>query len=81
MQEITIRRHLLWEYDWDTIDFERLATVVVERVIERGNIKDWKAILHFYGVQRILNIADRSTRLDQRHKRFTSIFLQSDLLR
>lgn len=75
-----IRRHLLWEYDWENIDFSRLATVVIERVIERGNPSDWQEIVNFYGTERILNIAEKSTRLDQKHKNFTRIYLKSGFI-
>lgn len=75
-----IRKHLLWEYEWENVDFSRLATVVIERVIERGNPSEWQEIVNFYGVEKILNIAEKSTRLDQKHKNFTRIYLQSGFI-
>lgn len=72
-----IRKHLLWEYNWEEIDFVELATVVVERVIERGDIQDWKEMIRFYGKSKIREIARQSTRLDRKNKQFTNIFLQS----
>ena len=75
-----IRKHLLWEYNWEEIDFSKLATVVVERVIERGNFQDWREIIRFYGKTKIKEIAQKSTRLDNKNKQFTFIFLQSDFV-
>lgn len=75
-----IRKHLLWEYEWESIDFSRLATVVVERVIERGNPFEWQEIVNFYGVDTIAEIAEKSTRLDLKHKNFTRIYLQSGFI-
>lgn len=75
-----IRRHLLWEYDWDNLDFSSLATVVIERVIERGVPAEWQAIVDFYGIDKILSTAEKSTRLDSRHKQFTQIYLQSGFI-
>ncbi len=75
-----IRPHLLWEYAWDSIDFSRLATVVIERVIERGNPAEWQEIVHFYGTKKILDVAEKSTRLDRKHKNFTRIYLQSGFI-
>lgn len=75
-----IRRHLLWEYDWEEIDFTQMAPVVIERVIERGLPAEWQALVNYYGLDEILNIAERSTRLDQKHKNFTSIYLQSGFI-
>ncbi len=75
-----IRKHLLWEYEWESIDFSRLATVVIERVIERGNPSEWQEIVNFYGVEKILSVAEKSTRLDAKHKNFTRIYLQSGFI-
>lgn len=76
----TIRRHLLWEYEWEKIDFTRLANVVIERVIERGNPFEWQEIVDFHGVNKILSIAEKSPRLDSKHKNFTRIYLQSGFI-
>lgn len=45
-----ISKHLLWEYDIDR-DFDWWSTrkVVVARVIERGWLNDWYAMLNLYG--------------------------------
>ncbi len=75
-----IRKHLLWEYEWESIDFSRLATVVIERIIERGNPFEWQEIVNFYGVEKIAEIAEKSTRLDLKHKNFTRIYLQSGFI-
>jgi len=77
---LNIRKHLLWEYDLEKINFSKLATVVIERVIERGNIADWKALVQYYGKNKISTVAKTSTRLDDKSKNFTPIFLQSDFL-
>lgn len=75
-----IRKHLLWEYDWENIDFSRLATVVIERVIERGTPAEWQEIVYYYGTDKILAVAEKSTRLDRKHKNFTPIYLQSGFI-
>ncbi|HMQ60670.1 MAG TPA: hypothetical protein PKE06_08380 [Flavilitoribacter sp.] len=75
-----IRRHLLWEYDWKEIDFSNLATVVIERVIERGTPEEWQEIVNFYGINKMLEIAEKSTRLDRKHKNFTKVYLQSGFI-
>ncbi len=75
-----IRKHLLWEYDWENIDFFHLATVVIERVIERGTPAEWQEIVNYYGIDKILAVAEKSTRLDRKHKNFTPIYLQSGFI-
>ena len=75
-----IRHHLLWEYDWKEIGFSNLATVVIERVIERGTPEEWQEIVNYYGIKKILEIAEKSTRLDRKHKNFTKVYLQSGFI-
>ena len=42
---------LLWEYDYDTFNFDRSYKIVIERVLERGskcaNIPYFKLTLYF----------------------------------
>ena len=47
----TISKELLWEYDisapaWD---LQRMKTVVVARVLERGRVNDYYVLLQLYG--------------------------------
>lgn len=46
----TIRPSLLWEYDLDCFDWQAMRNVVVQRVLERGRINDFYAILNLYGI-------------------------------
>jgi len=50
-KEATIRPSLLWEYDLDGFDWDRMRTVVVQRVVERGRMDDFYAMLNLYGLQ------------------------------
>lgn len=43
-----IRESLLWEYQTDHINWQQMRNVVVQRVIERGRIDDFYAILNLY---------------------------------
>ncbi len=66
-ETISIRPHLLWEYNWETINFSAIVRVVVERVIERGTPAEWQEIVNFYGCKKILAVAEESSRLDIKH--------------
>lgn len=46
-----IRETLLWEYDLSQINWVEMRTLVVQRVIERGRIDDFYAILNLYGLE------------------------------
>jgi hypothetical protein len=75
-----IRSHLLWEYDVEKFNWHRSYKIVIERVIERGWLNDWREIYRFYGSGKILETVECSKQLDERDKRFTRMFLKSHLL-
>lgn len=75
-----IRKHLLWDYSIDTMDYDKHAVVVIERVIERGNLSDWKEIVRYYGQEKIKDVAQKSKRLNKKDRYFTPFFLQSGFL-
>lgn len=77
---LEISPHLLWEYDLSTFDYDRSKSVVIERVIERGNLKDWQEIKRYYGVTEILKVAKSSKQLSKKDKDFTEIFVHSGFL-
>jgi hypothetical protein len=49
-QNSKVRHTLLWEYDMDQFNWDDMRTLVVQRVIERGRIDDFYAILNLYGL-------------------------------
>ena len=40
---------LLWEYDLTVFNWDKSYKIVIERVLERGNLPEWKEIVLFYG--------------------------------
>ena len=44
---------LFWDIDYSEIDFEKHARFVIERVLTRGNLHDWKELKRYYGLDRI----------------------------
>lgn len=71
----------LWEYDLETFNYERSYKIVIERILEMGNIEEWKEIIRFYGMEKIHETLEWSAQLGPREKEFTRFFLQSDFLR
>lgn len=49
-----VRPHLLWEYDLQHFDYQKGLPIVVQRVVERGNLNDWLAILNLYGSDKVI---------------------------
>ncbi len=48
-----IRESLLWEYRKDDVDYGKMKNIIVQRVIERGRMNDFYAILNIYGVNEV----------------------------
>lgn len=47
--------HLFWDIDLESLDFSKNARFVIQRVIQKGSLKDWVAIKEFYGIDLILH--------------------------
>ena len=73
--------YLLWEYDLETFNYEKSFKIVIERVLQRGTIEDWKEMIRFYPMERIMVTIEWSKQLDKRDKDFARLFLQSDKLK
>lgn len=75
-----ISGNLLWEYDLENFNYDKSYKIVIERVLERGNLKEWREIFHYYGAAKILETIEWSAQLVPRDKVFSKFFLQSDFL-
>ena len=80
IQPHIINPALLWEYDLDTFNYQKSYKIVIERVLERGNIEEWKEICRLYPKEKILETIDWSAQLEDRDKQFSKLFLNSDML-
>jgi hypothetical protein len=73
-----IPSYLLWEYDLTTFNYEKSYKIVIERVLERGTMEDWKEMTRFYSMEQILETIEWSAQLQERDKKFSKFFLNSD---
>ncbi len=75
-----INTALLWEYDVDTFNYEKSYKIVIERVLQLGNLEEWRNMVKFYKQEQILETISWSAQLDQRDKDFSKFFLASEFL-
>lgn len=75
-----INTALLWEYDLDTFNYEKSYKIVIERVLERGNLEEWREMVNVYTREQILETIEWSAQLEQRDKDFSKFFLTSEFL-
>jgi len=50
-KDAKVRPNLLWEYDLERFDWQQMRNEVVQRVLERGRMDDFYAILNMYGIE------------------------------
>lgn len=76
-----VNNSLLWEYDLDTFNYGKSYKIVIERVIERGNLEEWRKMVRLYSRKQILETIDCSAQLSKRDKDFAIFFLPSGFLK
>ena len=72
-----INSALLWEYDLETFNYKKSYKIVIERVLQMGNMQEWKNMVNFYSKENILDTINWSAQLDKRDKDFSILFLSS----
>ena len=55
---------LFWDVDKNDIDFDKHATFIIQRVLEYGEFCDWKVILSYYGLDKIVSECKKMRTLD-----------------
>lgn len=65
-----IRKHLLWEINLENFDYLKSSQLVVERVVQRGDMDDWLTILNLYGVEGIKDKIKRIPNLNPKDLNF-----------
>jgi hypothetical protein len=75
-----INQQLLWEYDLDTFNYVKSYKIVIERVLERGTLEQWREMVQLYPREKILETIEWSAQLDKRDKEFCRFFLDSEFL-
>lgn len=50
-----LSQYLFWDMDVDMLDVETNSAQLIQRVLEYGELDDWRKIRDFYGLERIAN--------------------------
>ncbi|MCF2490415.1 DUF6922 domain-containing protein [Dyadobacter sp. CY347] len=75
-----IPSRLLWEFDYETFDFKRSYKIVIERILERGNLENWREMIRFYSKSQIIETIEWSSQMEEKDKRFSRLFINSDFV-
>ncbi len=74
-----LRKSLFWDVDPNKLDSKKNAQFIIGRVLDFGNLKEWKAIKEFYGLKRIRKVAREHIFSDVRNIHFWAIILNIPL--
>lgn len=65
-----LNKTLFWDIDRRSLDYDKQARFIIERVLMRGNWRDWQKLKRFYGLQKIENEAVQIRYLDKKTLNF-----------
>jgi hypothetical protein len=69
---VTLRDNLFWDIPKDKIDPLKNAPIIVERVLTRGDKKEFADVINFYGESFFINIVIKIKTLDRKTANFLS---------
>lgn len=56
--------HLFWDIDLAQADMDRAPAQIVQRVLEYGELSDWRLIRDYYGLDKIVEVCKQLRTLD-----------------
>lgn len=71
---LILSKELFWDVDLDTIDEDHHARFIIERVMTRGKMGDFKELQRMYSRDRIITELKRSRSLDPKTANFCSAY-------
>ena len=49
--------YLFWDVDRNSVDAEENASYIIQRVLEYGQLSDWRLVSEYYGMEKIVSKA------------------------
>lgn len=65
---------LFWDVEFSTIDIRAHRRFIIERVVSRGNLKDWQLLKKMYGKKTISEEVVQMRSLDRKTVNFLSVY-------
>ena len=73
VKSIDFSKYLFWDANPATVDLERNSPYVVQRVLEYGELSDWRLLLEYYGLERIVEISKQLRTLNPKALSFLCV--------
>ena len=59
-----LSKGIFWDVDSEKLDMNEYPAYVIPRVMEYGNMDDWRLINQFYGLEKIVEVCKQVRTLD-----------------
>ena len=59
-----LSKHLFWDIDVNNTDMDEYPAYFIQRVLEYGNMDDWRFIRDYYGLDKIVDVCKKLRTLD-----------------
>lgn len=73
------RPSLFWDANLKKLNYQDKAEFIIGRVLDFGNLEEWKAIQGFYGLSKIKTVAKKHIFSDIRSANFWALILNIPL--
>ena len=70
--------HLFWDMDKAQVDMDTCPSQIIQRVLEYGTLDDWKLILSYYGLDKIVSVCRSLRTLDAKALSFICCISDTD---
>ncbi len=77
--KMELSKVLFWDVDYDTIDWEKHAPYVVERIITRGTLEDFREIKNYYGKSKLKRITKQLRYMNDELLYFCSVYFNTPI--
>jgi len=74
-RSLKLRESLFWDVNISDIDAEKFKHLIIERVISRGNLQEFKQLVKFYSIDELKRVVVKIGYLDGRTLNFISTYL------
>lgn len=69
-----ISKSLFWDTDFSQIDWDKNQRAVIERVVDMGNLSDWRELVRYYGYEKIKENALQSRYFNNKAFGFLAVY-------
>lgn len=72
-------KRIFWDVDFDTIDYDKSAKFVIQRVFERGDVADFRECRRYYGIEKITDTLLNARYLPEKTLCFAAVLLKKEI--